>query len=318
MKKIFCFFYLFLAFLYSSNAQSFNESEQILQELNGEQLKIIGTATTNLAEAQMMEAEADNMFQDVDKLRISARLEGKLSKSKALYRKASKLEHKAIKQLFKSAEKYNEANTVFVQVYNTKLGQVRSEGFQERLRLARLFEIRANVLLEEAFKEEDHVSRNKNVIERTRKQLREIHNLEAYAINCQLKALGLYYDWYSDREMKNMSDTMNILETVQDSIVIYPDINPDALNAAIVYKIQILASSQPANQQSIMEIYNGNFSIEENFDAVEQMYKYTIGHFLTYKEAVAYKEALSLDGAFILALKNGLRINIQQAIEITE
>jgi len=74
------------------------------------------------------------------------------------------------------------------------------------------------------------------------------------------------------------------------------------------FKIQILASRNKLNQESIQKRYQGKERIDENLE--EDWYKYTIGNFKTYKEARLLRDRLKVDGSFIVAYLNGKRIEV--------
>ncbi len=85
----------------------------------------------------------------------------------------------------------------------------------------------------------------------------------------------------------------------------------------IVFKVQVLALSEtPISENKLQQILQTSHSIEK--EEAGGWYKYSIGSFSSYNEAKDYKLNLSVDDAFVVAYKNGVRISIEEAIELTK
>lgn len=77
-------------------------------------------------------------------------------------------------------------------------------------------------------------------------------------------------------------------------------------SASFSYKIQIIASREKLSQQAIQKIYPGKESIDVKFE--DNLYKYSIGNFKSYKDAKLQVAANKVEGSFIVAYLNGKRI----------
>ncbi len=82
----------------------------------------------------------------------------------------------------------------------------------------------------------------------------------------------------------------------------------------VVYKVQIAADTKELTEEKLKTIYSGTEKIS-NFINQSGWYKYTIGEFATYGEALKLKKISGVKGAFISAYKNGKKINIEEAIK---
>lgn len=82
----------------------------------------------------------------------------------------------------------------------------------------------------------------------------------------------------------------------------------------IYYRVQIGSSGNKLTSS----FFKDNFSINDYIyeEQIENQYKYTVGHFKTYKEAKKYAETItSVQGAFVTSYRDNLRIPLQEAID---
>lgn len=84
-------------------------------------------------------------------------------------------------------------------------------------------------------------------------------------------------------------------------------------NNAVIYKLQILVSSKQRKADD--PVFKGLKNIEELKEAVG--YKYLIGASNNYNEVLELKNSVKNDfpGAFIVAYKNGVRVNVQETLK---
>lgn len=84
-------------------------------------------------------------------------------------------------------------------------------------------------------------------------------------------------------------------------------------NNAVIYKLQILVSSKQKNSDD--PIFKGQKNIEELKEPVG--YKYLIGASNNYNDVLQLKNSVKNDfpGAFIVAYKNGVRVNVQETLK---
>lgn len=85
----------------------------------------------------------------------------------------------------------------------------------------------------------------------------------------------------------------------------------------IIFKVQVLALSEtPISENKLQQILKTSQNIEK--EETGGWYKYSIGNFPSYNQAKDYKQNLSVNDAFVVAYKNGVRISIEEAIELTK
>ncbi|HQQ92989.1 MAG TPA: N-acetylmuramoyl-L-alanine amidase [Bacteroidia bacterium] len=84
----------------------------------------------------------------------------------------------------------------------------------------------------------------------------------------------------------------------------------------VVYKVQFASSDQPMNLKQIKYAA----VVDPDFYKVDKVLKYTSGNFKSFKDATAHKNALrekGLSDCFVIALKNGQRLSITEALKIS-
>ncbi len=77
-------------------------------------------------------------------------------------------------------------------------------------------------------------------------------------------------------------------------------------NSDVIFKIQIAASTKPMSQTALKRKYNKG-KIEHEKDGV--YHKYVVGKYSNYKDAYNAKQNMAVPGAFVVAYKNGVRVN---------
>ncbi|MRT91912.1 PD40 domain-containing protein [Ancylomarina sp. 16SWW S1-10-2] len=79
----------------------------------------------------------------------------------------------------------------------------------------------------------------------------------------------------------------------------------------LIYRVQILACKNEANNKELNKTYQGQEPIAHQFS--EGFNKYAIGTFKTYREAAAFRDSCHIKGAFIVLFKNGKPLKIKRA-----
>ena len=81
--------------------------------------------------------------------------------------------------------------------------------------------------------------------------------------------------------------------------------------SGLIYQVQIAADKKPLSQSTLRKLYDGDKQISR---VVENgWYKYSIGDFKTFDNAEKFKNKLSTRDAFIVAYKDGERVNPESA-----
>lgn len=110
-----------------------------------------------------------------------------------------------------------------------------------------------------------------------------------------------------EEEIVTQEDTMEM----EDPVEITSD--PDA---GLVFRIQIIAVTEPLPQQEIEKLYYGEEEVTEKYH--NSLYKYYVGRFGTYEEARSFNDSIGIYDAFVVAFQDGMRINIDEAIELSK
>lgn len=109
---------------------------------------------------------------------------------------------------------------------------------------------------------------------------------------------------------------MNVLEAKKMIKCKDPVFNTDWLstNTELVFKVQIAASLKELNENQIKKIC----CIEEDIYVTkeDEWYRYSIGSFKSYINAVQLKQISNVNGAFIVAYKNGRKLALKEAMKV--
>jgi len=82
----------------------------------------------------------------------------------------------------------------------------------------------------------------------------------------------------------------------------------------LVFRIQIAASIEPLDLNTLRKIYPTATNITNEKDGI--WYKYSIGNYPTYKEAWQAQKEMKVKGSFIVAYRKGERIkNIREVAQ---
>ncbi len=104
-------------------------------------------------------------------------------------------------------------------------------------------------------------------------------------------------------EAATMIDELRNVTAPQD--VDFQEIN-------VIYKVQIAASREELTTEKLLEIYSPK-SGERIFSEIEdEWYKYAVGRFHSYAEALAYKNEIGVEGAFVIAYKDNKKIQLPE------
>ena len=114
------------------------------------------------------------------------------------------------------------------------------------------------------------------------------------------------------------NNKMNVLEAKKAQKCFDPIINKNWIskNTDLIFKVQIAASPGKLSVNQIKNIC----CIELNVYLTEEndWFKYSIGNLKSYQEAIELKKISGVNGAFIVAYKNGQKINTKKAIKLSK
>lgn len=139
----------------------------------------------------------------------------------------------------------------------------------------------------------------------------------------QKMAQGIYKAFVKYKT--NIDGVNNALDGGQGTMI--PDVvdeTPEVIETpstaddkGIRFKVQIATSSKPLEKSS--STFKGLTNVDEYLSS--GMYKYTVGQLVTFDEAKKLQDELrekGFSGSFIVAFRDGARINLQKAIEETK
>jgi tetratricopeptide (TPR) repeat protein len=134
------------------------------------------------------------------------------------------------------------------------------------------------------------------------------------------------FDIYCEKELEPAEEELVVekdspVEEIPEAKIEVPvsvsrDLVEDATNTVkqklveedFVYRVQIAACRKEMDSKDIYKRYKGEDVVEHLF--VENWHKYTIGRFLTYKEAANYRDNCGVKDAFVVLFKGGYRLGI--------
>lgn len=125
------------------------------------------------------------------------------------------------------------------------------------------------------------------------------------------------YEW-DDYEKPKGPYGVRVYFAERDSIEDLPpaDTIPNTEVPPVNYKVQIAAHTVPMDDAYLKTIYAGNMEIDLIME--DNWYKYSIGNFKTFEEAVKLLNNINVEKAFIVAYQSGKKINLKKALEITK
>ena len=120
------------------------------------------------------------------------------------------------------------------------------------------------------------------------------------------------------RRKKELEQLMKIGAGADQVIVSYNDLKP--IKDEIIYRIQIAAGHEKLSYQALFYYFEMNESVSTEFH--DGWRKYTIGQFSTYQSARKKRNELrndrsAIEGAFVTAYREGQRISISEALEVS-
>ncbi len=129
------------------------------------------------------------------------------------------------------------------------------------------------------------------------------------------------YGWADDKSLEEIVKIMkdpivheppkDIFATVNENAVVDSSLLKD-----VIFKVQIMAHTQPLSQEYLDLFYRGSLPIDLIYE--ENWYKYSIGIYRTFEEAEATREELNIKKAFVVAYCEGKKISTREAISLVE
>ena len=304
MKRLFAFTLTILVSLSCAFAQENKIDEKIKAQLNSVDKKNI-----NKAEDIFQEGKAQMKLAD--------------EKESSDVKKANKLRIKASKDLGK-------ANKIFFKVYKQDLKQFFNNIDPVKAKKAELKIDKADLLMKEAKKSRES-SLKLNVVENAYLALKKANDYEKKAIDNLKEVYGMFIgsngivgeerplnEIVSSKKEANEEvkleakkegvESKNVSE-IKRTVSQYKPIKILGTQG-VFFLIQVAASKTPISEDYLRK----NYKEDIHGQLINDWYRYVINRrFNTLEEAEKYKANAGIRGTFIIAIKNGQKVSIQEA-----
>ncbi len=310
-------FLISLFFFQNGFSQDINISDEIKKVLTNSELSNYNKGIKSIEKADLLAPVSTGKHQLAEKARKEAKKKKRRKRRKAL-KKAKKYDKEALKSYLPAAKLYRKGGKYIYSALLKTLAVLAHKAEPEQ----------KDILLD--FKN-DYVSFYKMSEQKWKLALKEKSTLKKYklliesnqilrqAYEHQSLALTDYYGWLKPKEapvvdaVEEQDTTLNPDNSASsnETFEIYKKDSVIKTNDAILFKIQIAASYKPLPVSSLKRIYSGD--VVFNNEKSGQWYRYLINEYPTYAQAVAAKRRMGINGSFVVAYRDGIRIkNIQE------
>lgn len=154
-------------------------------------------------------------------------------------------------------------------------------------------------------------------------QVKNAKLLKLESINILLDVICLYIDC-NPKEIVVHSNENNVAENTNNNNLNNPNSGDKQTNnsgnvktkkAYIYFTVQIIAVKNPLPNIKVDDLYKGSKNITASYH--DNLWKYMVGRFDNYDDARIFQEGIGRD-SFVVAIKDGERINIVDAINETK
>jgi hypothetical protein len=314
---------LFLLVISTGAGQAQNTSNLFTSELNIKfdafELKKFDRAVSLINDAEILLQKANNQYAALTELEKKERVSSNYNS--------------ALKDLFESSEAFKEAYNLAFSVLHQKNASFWQKMNRINHRASGME--RAKYYESSALKNQNRaLIRRQQVMESDRYDYSlEIMNdaieYEKIAVRDQGRALQICIDYpveynYGWDDDKSLEDIVKIMK---DPIVhepprdIFATVSKEtkvdsSLFKEIIFKVQIAAHTVPLSEEYLNLIYKGSIPIDMIYE--EDWYKYSIGRFKIFDEAEATRRESNIKKAFVVAYREGKKINTQEALQLIE
>ncbi len=246
---------------------------------------------------------------------------------------------KALEYIKEGSQLYSEASLTYYSIY--KAGGDRFWEEQEKAGRYAIGLEKAKYLESVAHKAFKKAQMNRNLVSETYvfeeaiNYLNQANHHEIVAIRDQGRALQIYqdfpveyeYGWEDDVDIKEIIAKKEAERKARNEKLFgakQPKEESEPISlpreeekpeepyvGEIIYRVQIAAAREPIEADYIKTIYEGSKSVMEKQE--DEWYKYQIGKYHSFKDAVDELKACNVEKAFIVVYQDGNRISVQQA-----
>lgn len=309
------------------SAQDQTMSEQIKKQLSASDLKKIEASAAQSKEAEDLMVQVESLYKEIAELETQYTT-AKKKKQKTIAKDIETKKATVNKLRLEISDKQSTANTTKYNVYAENLKKIKKSANEATKEAGEEVEINADNYYRQSVKKRKEAK----TITDTDNQLKiinEAYELERRAIEEQEIAFEIYLNWslYEEEdfiaenktpetESTNTDKNQNEPTTQTGNTSTYQAKEGMITESGIIYQIQIIATHRPLTAEKLKQVYNTQDII--NTKNEDGLYKYRVGVFRSYAEAKKFKDEIGVPDAFVIALKDGEKINILDAIAQTE
>jgi len=237
--------------------------------------------------------------------------------------------------LLQAGQKFLEGNSLKYEVYNTNCKEFFKKHKYESpsgLENAKRFQKEAFTYIGKAQTNRRSAENYKNEYAKAYSRFFEAISLEIIAVKKEGRALQIYQDWpvhyayqFDDDIEVDLFNPKTVAvvktETPKPVDVVKPvevkNDEPEPYDSTVIYyQVQIAAHTEQLTLKYIKDnIYIGAVKINEIKE--EGWFKYTLGRYKTFDEAVKLLKSVNVPKAFVVAYKNGKRVPLKEVSEPT-
>ncbi len=280
--------------------------------------------------------KAEKLFQEAEKLENEARelyeLFDELEKKEGVTKKYMK----TLQTLIESSDLYFEAHTIIYQVYQEKIdafykGMRSNSRFAAGMNKAKYYEMRAkrNLAIAENVREQIRDADRFIWVDHKMKQVFEV---EKNVLRDKGRALQIYqdfpveydYGWEDDVTPEEVAEVFgskavneppeDLFSRIKNKMDNDTTKNQKQEVGEIIFRVQIAAHTKPLSDEYINSLYQGNIPVDMIFE--ENWYKYQIGTYDEYEDALKTLEECNISRAFIVPYQDGKKLGLKEALHI--
>lgn len=297
--------------LYAQEA-NFSQINEIKKQLGESEKKDLEKAEKLINDGDNIMESAQKKMNTVANLEDLASKQKKRRKKRKLLKQAKKTKEKALKEKKSASTKYSFANKLVYMVYKENLEELGKKSNKDKRSEVEDMMKEAERLYKDARKKRGEATRKKD-IEESYNLLAKADQLENDAISMQIQAYSIYLGWFDQEEEEktlvenkkpektNKKESENKTENKKENTRTF-----DKFQERVIFKVQIAASKVPLSIKKLRAIYPSTEIINNEKDG--EWYKYSVGSYKSYEEAYQAKKRMGVKGAFIVAYKDGKKV----------
>lgn len=221
-----------------------------------------------------------------------------------------------------AGNEYNKAFSIIFDLIIEKLKVYENNDVPEAIR-ARTLRYEATQLYNESKKELYEIT-DKHTYSQVTMKINKMLELHEVIFMKLMEALCLFVNCrhqptiYDDHTQKDTTGTNNNLIN-NDNLTNNkpnPDLEKELESYQVSFKVQIIATSRPLSEKKLKSFYKRDDKVEENHNPDDNLYRYWVGSFETYANALDFNQNTGIKDSFVIAFSQNKRISISKGIEI--